>query len=125
MADNEMNDVEALRAHALSDEADDRGDVEFVIHREARFEVRAPTLADVKSIRKVCVDAKGNVDEMRMSILTLVACTFAPGTDKKVFTRADEEKLMTKRPSKNSLVAKLLGALRKVQSVDAETETGE
>jgi hypothetical protein len=130
------DEMERLRSVALSEDAEEG--VAFVEHKGSRFEVRAPSLELQASIRRkstsVVKDAMGKAkkdpsgqalqeqDQERAMVLTVIGCTYAPGTTKRVFTMADAEVLLSRRITQGSLLLKLAKAITKLSAVSMEED---
>ena len=122
MTDEEKAERDALRAEALSDVADPV----FIVHTtkgkvERRYEIRAPTLAQQQYFQRACTDSKTQiVDSTRAAVLALIACAYVPGTEIKLFEKANEAELLGKSAAPKSLVGKMLKAVGELMSPKIE-----
>lgn len=121
MGDQVMDEqVSKLRSAAFADEDQAMGTV-VVEHKGLRYEVRPPTLDENKRLVRQCTDPKTkDLDGTRLGVKIVIACTYAPGTDARVFTAHDEEALLKRRAGKGSLVFKLLQAVKKATTPDEQ-----
>ena len=106
-----------LRSFALGDDDAERAIVE---HKGQLFEVCSPTIAQQTAFERASRRKDGTMDGTKALILGVIGCTFIPGTDKKVFERADEDALMQKRITPKCLMGKLTKALGKLMQPDPE-----
>lgn len=122
MTDEEKLERDALRAEALADIAEPT----LVRHmgrdgKERCYEVRAPTLEQQRYFERACTDAKtGKLDNTRAAVLALIACAYMPGTENKLFEKANEAELLGKSASPKSLIGKMLKAVGELMSPKAE-----
>lgn len=111
-----------LRSALLADEPEDRIIVE---HRGRKVEVRPPTLAQQRYFQRAAKDPKTKEsDGVKLLVLAVIECTYEPGTDKRVFERADEEVLTNKTTDPRTLMGKLSRALNKLLSERPEDIEG-
>lgn len=110
-----------LRSEMLADEP---CEPVIVHHRGQQVELRPPTLAQQKSFNRLAKDKKsGELDGTRLLVLSIIGCTFRPGTDDSVFEMADEEALMQKSTDPRTIVGKLSRAMSKMLNAErAEIE---
>lgn len=59
-------------------------------------EIRQPSYKSRKDLYKKCRDGEGNVDPTEFLVWSVIENTFVPGTDEKVFEKADYEGLISK-----------------------------
>lgn len=122
MTDEEKAERDALRAAALGDV----GEPTIIVYKhrdgvERKYEVRAPTLEQQRYFERACTDAKtGKLDNVKASVLALIACAYIPGTENKLFEKANEAELLGKTASPKSLVGKMLKAVGELMSPKAE-----
>lgn len=111
--------VEDLRQVAFADDAAEG--IVTVEHKGHHYEVRPPTIDDQKRIQHAAKDRKsGEMDHFRVGVKLVIACTYAPGTQRKVFTAHDEDGLLKRRAGKDALVTKLLKAVKQATTPDEE-----
>lgn len=102
------------RAAALAEDIEDRIIVE---HRGFKYEVRSPTLAQNRALQRAVKDKETKeTDGVKLMVLMAIECTYHPATNTKVFSRADEEVLMTKSTSPSTIIGKISKALSKLMS---------
>lgn len=125
MEDTEKTQRDEYRAAALKED----GDVELVEHNGRTYEVRAPTIDESRRARKKETKKEktreGVVEEtdgFRVTVRLMVACTFIPGTEVRVFEEQDLDALMKRRTGKGSLVGKLLGAIKRLEEIPDEED---
>lgn len=100
-----------LRSAALQD---DDGSV-IIEHRGKQYEVRPPTLADQRKIAKGSkLRGEKEADGPRMMALTVIYCTFRPGTEDRVFKIEDLEALENKSADPRTIVGKASRAITKM-----------
>lgn len=57
-------------------------------------EVRQPSVLSRRELLNACSDEEGNVDGQELMIWALIQNTYVPGTDEKVFDRADYDSIV-------------------------------
>lgn len=62
------------------------------------FEVRRPTLKQSREIQERSKRKDGSQDELSAMVNGIVACTYAPGTNERVFSMADADAIMDRGP---------------------------
>lgn len=88
---------EALRSAGLKSREAKRVTVVF---EDQEYEVRAPSvrarakILDRAGLTETDEKKKNKADAGKMQVLCVIACTFAPGTDERVFEDADLETLL-------------------------------
>lgn len=128
MDDTEKNLRDEYRSAALKED----GDVELVEHNGRTYEVRAPTIDDSRRARKKETKKEktreGVVEEtdgFRVTARLMIACTFIPGTETRVFEETDLDALLKRRAGKGSLIGKLLGAIKRLEEIPDEEDMEE
>lgn len=120
MERDQDEEISKLRSSAFAEEDQAMGLVQ-VEHKGLTYEVRAPTLDEQKRLTRACTDAKTKeVDGYRLGVKLIIACTFAPGGEKRVFNAADEDTLMKRRAGRGSLLEKLIKAVKRAQTPDEQ-----
>lgn len=110
-----------LRAATLGSEFKQK--VEIVEANGEKLEVRKLTIAQQKYIQRTAVKRDKSADDTRVAVLTVIYCTYVPGTDEHVFDEKDEDELSSK--SVDDWVELLFDAVAAVNARPPKPEVGE
>lgn len=104
-----MDEAEkAARDKLRSDGVAPLVETDIVEHRGNKYEVRAPSITAFNAYKRLATDKKSKeVDGTKLAVLCVIGCTYVPGTDTKVFEKADETELMAQSVSPRSTVGVL------------------
>jgi len=86
------------------------------------FEVRGMTAGAASDFLAAVTDEKGNMDRAAWGPGLLIACLYQPGTDEKVFGRADAEALARKSAATSVKVAGRAAILSGIMGEDEVVE---
>lgn len=106
------------RAVALSD---DGIGGEFVEHKNVKYEIRPPTMAQQRDFSRLAKDKKtGEIDGVKLMVHAIIGCTFRADNGKQVFEFADAAALENKTTDPRGFVGKVSRVLNKLMSAKAE-----
>ena len=88
-----MSNRDELRAATLG--APKQFAHEIIEWNGCRFELRQPSVGDRNRLVKQCMDDKGKPDALELMTRSVMACTFVPDTQEKVFDETDYDALVT------------------------------
>lgn len=86
---------------------------------DVKVEVRSRTVDEMYSLLAKARKTDGELDDRLLAVETIIACTFVPDTDERIFDDADRDTLRTKD---SRGFQRLLAAANKAAGLESEDE---